>query len=106
MKKNTRKSTRILFGSIVAIVATTVTTDSAKAASYGIDFIGYYGGPGSNVTTPLPDNNPFGPTDAVQNNWNQLNWGTTVNQGGGSKNFTITDNNVANPITLTVCRST
>jgi len=102
MKKNARKSTRILFGSIVAIVATTVTTDSAKAASYGIDFIGYYGGPGSNVTTPLPDNNPFGPTDAVQNNWNQLNWGTTVNQGGGSKNFTITDNNVANPITLTV----
>ena len=99
----TRKSAhRLLAGSIVALLATTLTTDSAKAASYGIDFMGYYGGAGSNSTTPLPDNNPFGPTGAVQNNWNQLNWGTTVNQGGGSKDFTIKNDAVANPITLTV----
>lgn len=84
------------------MLATAVTTDSAKAASYGIDFIGYYGGPNSNVTTPLPTNDPFGPTGAVQSNWNQLNWGINVNNGGGSQNFTIRDQNIANPITLTI----
>ncbi len=76
---------------------------SAQAGiAYSVDFIGTYAGAGNEGSNPLPDNNAFGPTGAVYNNWNQFLWGTTVNQGGGSKNFSMHDSSNANPITLNV----
>jgi hypothetical protein len=84
---------------ILAVLAVLAMATAAQAGTYAVNFDAQYQN-GASTSVPFPDNNPFGPTGAVQANWNQVNLGHGNNGAPTSASWTITDSAGLNPIAL------